>query len=323
MIRNRIQDPYEGLPRAWLERERRGLRMEKLKETLGRIMTAIEANQEAKEDLEIRSGTRRGFSRSLEEGSKGQDSETTGVVVEFPSQWSEEDRAIPNAIARSALFAPIRRGRRPLYNEALIASRGDVEIRYTGDQLDMADQDVWLLLIEIARRLPIGSQIAVSRYGILKALRKNTGKSDHDWLLGSIKRLVKSTVWIKARRYQAALHLVDSFELDEKTGKYSMRLNPELVKLYDKNEYALIDWERRQALKRHVDLAKWLQAYIATHQRGEEHRIGIRLLKEWSGAKSALRHFRQDLRSALSELERLGEIENPRIEADVVVWKRQ
>jgi hypothetical protein len=292
--------------------------MEKFEETLGRIMTAIEANQEAQKGSEAKKGS----GRSLEESSGGQNPGAAGVVVEFPSRWSEEDRAIPNAIARSALFAPIRRGRRPLYDETLIASRADVEIRYSGDQLDMADQDVWLLLIEIARRMPIGSRIAVSRYGILKALGKNTGKSDHEWLLGAIKRLVKSTVWIKAKRYQAALHLVDSFELDERTGKYRMRLNPELVKLYDKNEYALVDWERRKALKRHVDLAKWLQAYIATHQYGEEHRISIRLLKEWSGAKSELRHFKQDILAALTELERLGEIENPRIETDVAVWRR-
>ena len=296
----------------------KGMGMEKLEETLGRIMTAIEANQEAKKDSE----TRKGAGRSGEGGSRGQDPEITGVVVEFPSKWSEEDRAIPNAIARSALFAPIKRGRRVFHRAGLIASRGDVEIRYSGDQLDMADQDVWLLLIEIARRLPIGSQIAVSRYGILKALRRNTGKSDHDWLLGAIKRLVEGTVWIKTKHYQAGLHLVDSFELDEKTGKYSMRLNPELVKLYGKNEYALINWDRRKALRKHVDLAKWLQGYISTHKKGEEHRIGIRLLKEWSGSKSQRWDFKQDLLTALAELERLGEIENPRIEGEMIVWKR-
>jgi len=102
--------------------------MEKFEETLGRIMTAIEANQEAQKGSEAKKGS----GRSLEESSGGQNPGAAGVVVEFPSRWSEEDRAIPNAIARSALFAPIRRGRRPLYDETLIASRADVEIAIPG-----------------------------------------------------------------------------------------------------------------------------------------------------------------------------------------------
>ncbi len=289
----------------------------KLEESLERIQAAMEARESSKGPEEGERAPRMGerddpIGKNL----------AVGNVVDFQAHWNEEERAIPNAIARSSLFAPIRRGRRVLYDEVLVASRRDVSIRYAGHQLDMADQDVWLILVELAKNYPIGKRIEVSRYEILKALGRNTGKSAYVWLHGAIKRLIKGTVFIKAKRYQAGLHLIESFELDEKTGKYFMRLNPELVKLYSKSEYALIDWGRRQALKKHVDLAKWLQSYVASHKHGEEHRIGLERLKEWSGAKSEMWDFKQDLLIALAELKRLGEIENPRIEGDVVVWRR-
>lgn len=246
----------------------------------------------------------------------------SGDLLEFPVKWDEEDRAIPNAIARSALFAPIRRGNRAMHKKALIASRGDVEIRYTGEQLDMADQDVWLALVEIARRYPIGTPIEVSRYELLKALDRKIGKSGYVWLQSSIERLKTGVLWLRTKRHLVGLNMVDYFELDEKTGKYYLRMGQELVKLYANNEYALVHWENRKAIQKHVDLAKWLQGYVASHRRGEEQRIGLEKLKEWSGSKDWPSQFRASLLVALSELEKLGEIETPRIEGDVVVWKR-
>lgn len=295
--------------------------MEKLEDVLNRLEATFEVRM-AEEASEIPDKGKGPCGENNKDGRINETSEVSGVIIEFPSRWEEDDRAVPNAIARSALFAPIRRGRRPLHEEALIASRGDVEIRYTGRQLDMADQDVWLALIEIARRYPIGLKIEVSRYEILKLLGRKIGKSAYVWLHASIKRLLAGTVWIKAKRYSAGLHLVDSFELDEKTSRYYMRLNPEVTKLYAKSEYALINWERRRGLKGHVDLAKWLQSYIASHRRGEEHRIGVKLLREWSGSSEELFHFKKSLLSALGELEGLEEVENPRIEGEVVAWKR-
>lgn len=295
--------------------------MKKLDDVLNRLEETFESRmaEEASRDSdkgEKPPGEAEGGSRDSELP------EASGVVLEFPSQWDEDDRAVPNAIARSALFAPIRRGRRPLHEKALIASRGDVEIRYTGRQLDMADQDVWLALIEIARKHPIGVRIKVSRYEILRLLGRRTGKADYLWLHEAIWRLKTGTVEIKAKRYRVGLSFVEYFELDDKTGEYYMRLNPEVAKLYARSEYALVNWERRKALKGHVDLAKWLQGYAASHKRGEEHRIGIGLLKTWAGYTGELNDFRAGLRGALRELERIGEIENIQFEGEIVAWKR-
>lgn len=289
----------------------------KLEESMERIRAAMEARE--KENLQDSYRKK----ESSSEGSKGQKKgQIPSRVVELPVKWSEEERAIPNAVARSALFAPIKRGQRALHEKTLIASRGDVTIYHTGRQLDMADQDVWLLLIEIARRRPLGEYIEVSRYEILKAVGRHVSNTGYAWLHSSIERLKTSTVWFKTKKFQAALTMVDYFELDEETGKYYLRMGPELVKFYDRKEYALINWANRYAIQKHVDLAKWLQAYIASHKHGEEHRIGLEKLKEWSGAKSQIWDFKQDLLTALAELERLGEIEKPRIEADMVVWER-
>ena len=54
---------------------------------------------------------------------------TKDVAVQLP-WWHDLDRAIPNHLARSSLFAPVARGRRATHEGKVLTSRSDVQLRY-------------------------------------------------------------------------------------------------------------------------------------------------------------------------------------------------
>jgi hypothetical protein len=70
-------------------------------------------------------------------------------------------------------------------------------------------------------------------------------------------------------------------------------------------------------------MAKWLQSYAASHERGVHH-ISIAKLKEWCGYASPMRKFREALGEALDELQRVGILESVEFfkEDTTVKWLR-
>ena len=80
-------------------------------------------------------------------------------------------------------------------------------------------------------------------------------------------------------------------DYDPDTDSYYIKFDPRILALFHNREYALIDWEKRKQLAKRVDMAKWLQNYLASHEPGL-HRIGLRLLKEWMDYASPIHKFR-------------------------------
>ena len=110
--------------------------------------------------------------------------------------WHDLERAMPNMIARSALFAPIARGRRPMHERHEIASRSDAQLLYSGRQLDMADADVFMQALELAKRHRVGEPFAVNRADFLRAINRALGNSQYEWLDQTMKRLKFTTLTI-------------------------------------------------------------------------------------------------------------------------------
>ncbi|MEC7118953.1 MAG: replication protein C, IncQ-type [Pseudomonadota bacterium] len=234
------------------------------------------------------------------------------------------ESAMPNHLARSSLFAPIKSGQRQIHEKALMASRGDASIYYSGHQLDMADNDVFLQALRVAQGVRLGDSIYFNRAQFLREIGRTTGRSQYEWLQDSFYRLTSGTVLIQTKRYKAALHLIDGYALDEDTGEYWLRMNPEIIKLFGHMEYGLVDMHTRLRIGRKQDMAKWLQNYVATHEEGKTHVISVQLLQLWSGSTGRLRDFQaRSLTKALVELERLGLITDVHIRGDgKVSWLR-
>ena len=235
------------------------------------------------------------------------------ISIQLPLFPKDEDKsAIPNYLARTPLFAPIRAARRKLHDNELLPSPNGVEIRFSGPQLDMADQDVFLLALKLAQGTNLYEPVRCNRSQFLKALgwktsgkeRQAFGKSAYEWLDQSFQRLATGTLHIKTKRYKAHLSLISEWLQDENTGQWEFIVGGKILDLFQNKEYAFIDLAKRRLLGRRVDLAKWLQSYAATHRRGL-HRVKVEELKNWCGYASPIRKFREALMQALAEMERL------------------
>lgn len=250
-----------------------------------------------------------------------------GQLPLFPE---EDTSALPNYLARTPLFAPIQRGRRKMHDQALLASPEGVEVRFTGKQLDMADQDVFMLALKWAQGVDLNAPVRCDRAEFLKALgwtasgkSGSFGKSAYDWLDQSFQRLASGTLSIKTKRYKAHLSLISDWTEDGETKVWEFTVGGKIKALFQNREYAFIDLAKRQQIMHRVDLAKWLQSYAASHEAGQ-HRISVAKLKAWCGYTSPTRKFLEPLSEALDELKRVNVIDQVAFYRDheMVKWVR-
>lgn len=238
-----------------------------------------------------------------------------GQVVQLPL-WPEPVRGAPNAILRSALFAAIQgKGRRFVKGELLAALQG-VQIRFTGEQLDQSDLDVWEQAIHFARHHPLGNVCYFSTHGFLKALGRCTGKKDHNWLHKVFLRLTACAVEITQNGKTYFGSLIEEGARDEATGRYRLRLNPNLVSLYGPGMWTAAEWQQRQILRR-KPLSLWLHGFLASHT--EPYPLKIETIMQLSGSRNtAKRSFLQKLKVALNDLVNVGSVTDFEIKRDLV-----
>jgi hypothetical protein len=275
------------------------------------IGSALEALGQAEKNRSAWKSSMRGGNCNINESGSG------GAKLPLCPEF---ERAIPNHLARSSLFAPISAGRRQQHDRSEIASRDDVKILFTGKQLDMADCDVFMQGLYEAHRAVLGQRVIIKRGAFLKSIGRSTGKSDYEWLHEAFRRLFLAAVEIESKKYKiggtpksSSMHLIDSFDYDPDADAYFVKFDPRILALFSNKEYALIDWHKRKQLSKKVDMSKWLQNYVATHRSGL-HRISLRLLKDWMNYSSPMRKFKTALTEALAELERLEIIAGVRFE---------
>jgi len=244
-------------------------------------------------------------------------------------------RAMPNHIARSSLFAPVARGRKTFRDEAILVSRSDAVIRFTGKQLDEAQADVWMQAMYEAMKRPLGETIVINRAEFLREIGRNTSGKNYQWLFQVMKDLSLAMLIIEVKNKGEkrkisigqvhALHMISGFIYDENKGIYTLQIDPRWRFLYENREFALIDWKKRLQFGLRQDMAKALQRLIATSSdRVQRHNL------EWLKAKmeygGRMRDFRTALSTASKELERLGIIDQWSVESStrgkeqLVLW---
>lgn len=240
-------------------------------------------------------------------------------VVQLPL-WAEASRGTPNSFLRGSLFAAIQGKDREYLKAQLLASRDGIKIRFTGMQLDQSDLDVWEQAAELARPHPLGNVCHFTIHGFLKALGRNTGKKDHEWLKDVFRRLMSSGVEITDGRYTYGGSLLE-FTLDEKVGVYVLRLNPKILALYTAG-WTGIDWETRQKLRR-KPLALWIHGYLSSD--AENYPTKVETLHRLSGSKTKeMKHFKSNLKAALADVEKATDGRmGGTITGDLVNWKRE
>lgn len=274
------------------------------------------------------------------EEAKARLSAKTEKEAEVPQQMflpgmTEYMRAMPNHIARSSLFAPVAVGRKKIYKDAVLVTRGDAVIKFWGEQLDESQADVWLQAMYEAMQQPLGQPVAINRVAFLRAIGRAGSGQNYKWLHQSMKALAFAMLVIEVQAADKpklaigktnALHLIDGFDYDDETEIYTLRIDPRWRGMYGNREFALIDWEKRMQFGRHQNMAKALQRLAATSA-DKLQRFALDWLKSKLEYAGRQRDFEDALRHAMAELERLGIISGGKIEKNTkgklqTVWTR-
>ena len=236
-------------------------------------------------------------------------------VIQLPL-WPETKRGAINAVLRSALFAAIQgKGRVALEREIVAAQQG-IEIRFTGWQLSQSELDVWEQILHLARTQATGTECYFTAHGFLKAMGRQTGKSDHEWLKLVVARLTGGVVEITSGGRTYFGTLVEGGARDEATGQYVVQINPKLAAFYGDAEWTQLDWDQRQQL-RGKPLALWLMGFYASH--AQPHPLTVAYLHKLSGSQTKqVWKFKQNLAGALNELVTVDVLEAFEIVGDLV-----
>lgn len=255
--------------------------------------------------------------------------------LRFLPRMDESMRGMSNHLARSNLFAPIAPGRKKIYRDSVLVSRSDAVIRFSGEQLDEAQADVWMQAMHEALKHPLGAPVVIQRAAFLRSIGRQTGNFEYKWLQRSMEALTFAMLVIyvlkdgKPRQEigkTRALHLIEGFEYDDELEEYTLRIDPRWRELYANREYALIDWNKRLQFRKKQDMAKALQRLIATSS-DVVQRYALDWLKEKLGYSGRMRDFKDAMIRAMRELERVKIVAGGRIGESTkgkeqVVWTR-
>lgn len=231
-------------------------------------------------------------------------------------------RAMPNHIARSSLFAPVARGKKKIYKDAVLISRRDAVIRFWGEQLDETQADVWMQAMNEAIQRPLGEPVIIFRARFLRSIGRQTGNTEYKWLHRTMQALAFAMLVIEVQKdgtpklsvgKSRALHMIEGFDYDDETEAYVLRIDPRWRFMYGNREFALIDWNKRLRFGARQDMAKALQRLVATSD-DTIQRNALDWLKNKLQYAGRPRDFVEALDRAMRELERLDIIADGRRE---------
>jgi len=211
-----------------------------------------------------------------------------------------------NDLARTPLFAPTKKGRRKIHDMTPLPSPEGISLWYFGKQLDVGDQDTYLTAIMLAKGLPPDTPIQINRTEFLRLLGKKKGGSNFRWLEESFDRASTGRLFYDTPEKRGSTPLLGPLEYDKETETYFFTIPEKSLRAFGFQNFGYVDMEKRLAIAgKNTELAKWLQCYAVSHQKGE-HKISVDNLKAWSGYGGRTRDFRTYLATALDELVRVG-----------------
>ncbi|MDL1250257.1 plasmid replication initiator TrfA [Yersinia pestis] len=205
----------------------------------------------------------------------------------------------PNVILRSALFGVIKKGVRKYEKRVLKATFNGYTVRYTGEQLDQSDLDVWLECLQRCQSTQLGHTVRFSSNDFLKSINRNAGKSDHEWLKSVFLRLRTNDVEISDGRYTYMGSLIFEQYRDEETGDNCLVLNPKIAACFSDAGWTGMNKIIRIKLKG-KPLTLWLFGFYSSHAKPLS--IKVSTLKDLCGSISTIKEFKRMLRKSLEEL---------------------
>jgi TrfA protein len=260
--------------------------------------------------------------RTLEivERSRKEEEERLETGIIYLPTWREDRRGSSNSFLRSALFAAIQGKDRADFKKAELFSQQGITITYTGQQLNQEDLTVWLALVDLMKKDPLGTECSFTAHSILKYMGLEIGGSGYERLNDAILRMIACAVVIKTGTKTYMGSLIDGCVIDERTKLYKLNLNRHLIKLFGDNDWTAINWEQRKQL-RNKPLCLKLHDYYSSHEKPLP--VSIEFLLNITGSTNSQKaSFKRQVKTALKELVKIDFLKEYSIEGDMVNIKR-
>lgn len=210
-----------------------------------------------------------------------------------------------NELARTPLFAPIQRGRRKIHDKTRLPSPEGISLWYFGKQLDVGDQDTYLTALMLAKGLPPDKPVVINRADFLRLMGKKKGGTGFKWLEESFERVSTGRLFYDTPEKKGSTPLLGPLEYDKESETYFFTVPEKSLRAFGFQAFGYVDMQKRLLISHKAELAKWLQCYAVSHEKGE-HRVAVENLKTWSGFDGRMRQFRANLSEAMAELVRVG-----------------
>ena len=215
----------------------------------------------------------------------------------FLPPWPHDKQILSSVAFRQALFPAICREKRPFVMHVDLVTVGSVQVRFSGERFDQSDLDVLMELINTLQETP--HQVECSAQDVLAALNKSVSGAAYAWLQLVITRLMLGVIEIITPEHTYLGHLVEGAARDEANQRYRIRLNPELIRLFQ-DDGASFKREQRRALK--SPTARAIHAYLSAHRNPGRHTLGT--LASVAGMSD--NHAMSTISKALDELQEVG-----------------
>jgi hypothetical protein len=241
------------------------------------------------------------------------ESETFKKVIKNPNQqmfplWDKSVRGIPNCTLRSSMFSAIKKDHSYKKQEK-IASLQNIEILYTGIQLDQGDLDVWEHCIELAKKDGLQKTVEISGHSFLSQIGRaetGVGTTQYEWLKSSFRKLAAALIEVRpispeTKKTQGYFGtMIEKGYYDDEKQRFLIKMNPDIVNLYTIDSWTGVKWVERLSLKKYP-LAQWLHGFYSSHKEPIPYKIEI--IHSLCGSQTKkLYHFKVNLKKALEKL---------------------
>jgi hypothetical protein len=242
----------------------------------------------------------------------------TGVI--YLPTCREDRRGSPNSFLRSALFAAIQGKDRANFKKAELFSQQGITITYTGEQLNQEDMTVWLALVDLMKKDPLGTECKFTAHEVLKYMGLPTGGTQYEQLEMSVQRMTACLVRIETEEYIYGRSLIEGFDIDKNTNQYRVQLSRDLIKLFGDNDWTAMNWEQRKQLK-NKPLCLKLHDYYSSHEKPLPVSFGF--LSSITGSVNKQKAgFKAKVKIALEELIKVGFLRSYSIKGGILTVER-
>lgn len=240
--------------------------------------------------------------------------------------WPENYRALPNEILRSALFNCRNRNLpRMFMKEVEIAVIGDGQVIYRGEELRQDDELVWMHLMHLIKKSPLGECVEFTPYSFIKALGWPIKGQSYERLRNCLSRMQATALRIQSKRLHSfvSISLIQKFmsrnERNENLTRWQVWVGKEMQLLFDEEFLTKVMWDTRRSLP--DGIASKLFGYWASHRK--PYPVKVETLLKLCGSGMQAKHFKAELKRALELLKESGFLEAWDLKDELVVVVRR